>query len=84
MACRKIVKAPPQFSITIAGTTDAAGSRARIMPLNLPWLLDRLFTGETVALDELEAFGLRIWIEWDPDAWPTIGAADVDPSGAKP
>ncbi len=79
-----ILKAPPRYSITIIGTTAAVSSRSRIMPSNLPWLLNRLFSGETVSEKELEAFGLRIWVEWDPDAWPCTGAPDPAASGTKP
>lgn len=78
-----ILQAPRRYSITIVGDTDAIRSRAIIMPTHLPYLLGRLFSGDRVAQRELEMFGLRISVEWDPDDWPTIGQPGSAASGAK-
>ncbi len=76
----KILTAPRRFAITIVGDTRTVWSRHHLTQSALAHHLSRLLLGQPVSLPELEAFGLRIHVEWDPDDWPTIGSAA---SGAK-
>lgn len=75
--------APRRFAITIVGDTQAVWNRHNLTKTALPHHLSRLLLGQPVSLPELEAFGLRIHVEWDPDDWPKSGPAESAASGAK-
>lgn len=83
MTERLILLAPPRFAITFVGSIRAVRSRYLLTPNALAYHLNRLMMGDPVSLPELESFGLRVHIEWDPDDWPTIGQPDSAASGAK-
>lgn len=80
MAQYPILVAPPRFAITIVGSTASVFSRHNLTPSALPHHLSRLLLGQPVSQVELERFGLALWVEWDPDAWPTI----VEAGSARP
>ena len=61
------LKAPREFCITIVGKTREVNSRRDLEPSALPYLMDRLLSGEEVLEYSLTLFGLRLWVEWDTD-----------------
>ena len=59
------MKLDERFHISIEGSLTDVRRRRIIVPAELPYLLDRLFGGQAVAVEAFDGYRLRVIVEPD-------------------